>query len=226
MAKTKGAGTRSSRKRRGSGEDMTGAKENAVEVRGVGDNSGALPLPEPDKVEYHKKQIIGYLEAKETANSRYRNALKAAQKDGIDTDQLLSARKLKRRNDPAKTLSEFKQLAMYLEMEGFPIRLEARDVLEAQVEENAEKRGYEDCKAGRSSRNPYPQGTDMHMRYARGFHRGTCENAGLNEDETIRSLRDAGFPLDEVDTEDEAEGEDDAIEAQPSDEGSTAEAVI
>ncbi len=78
-------------KKRGARKAKKGVAEGAVEVRKASDTQEAMALPPADMADHHRKQILGYLDKKETANSHYRTALKSAQKDGIDTEAMLSA---------------------------------------------------------------------------------------------------------------------------------------
>lgn len=179
MAKTKTAGTRGARKKRSGGEDMTGAKAGDVEVRTVAAaDAPEFALPKPDDYEFHKKQILGYAEKKETANSHYRNALKSAQKAGIDTDALLEANKLKRSNDHAKMQRHFSQLAFALAQEGYPIQLTVHDTLLGDSIDLAYRRGFEDGENGRTLDCRYPAGSDLAAKYTRGWHHGTGKNIG------------------------------------------------
>lgn len=182
--KTSKPGTRRGKSK---AESVTGAKEGAVEVRKV-ETASELDLPPLDKREYHRKQILGYLEAKTSANSRFRNALKAAQKDGIDTEALLTAHSLKREDNPKKAARRFKQLAMFLNDEGFPVHITISDVRIATSLEDVELRGFTDGEAGRTPDNDYPEGSDMAKRYLLGWTKGQGKKLGLSEEEVTKQL--------------------------------------
>jgi hypothetical protein len=194
MAKSKNAGTRGARKKRSGGEEMTGKKAGEVEVRKPSDTQEAMVLPKPDDYEFHKKQILGFKEKKDTANANLRNALQSAQKAGIDTDALLEANKLKRSNDHAKMQRHFTQLAFALKQEGYPIEIEVRDTLKTDVAENAYKRGYDQGKAGGTMEDPYPANSDLSKQFCRGWHHGTGSNIGKTPEEIDAILAEEGEP--------------------------------
>jgi hypothetical protein len=194
MTKKSKAGARGSRKRRGDGEAMTGAKAGSVEIRqAIGQEE--LQLPAPDDYQHHRKSILGALEKRDTANSLYRNALKNAQKAGIDTDSMLEARRIVRANDPKKTANSLNQLAFALQQEGFSIQITVHDTLAGDQMDLVYRRFYDDGKAAKTLENPYPSGSDLALQAARGWRHGNAANmemspeqadSGLDEDERDR----------------------------------------
>jgi hypothetical protein len=180
-------GKRGSRKSRA--EAFTGAKEAAVETRSA---APSFELPAPDDHEYHKKQVLGYLEQKESAHGRYRKAIDTAEKAGVDTKALLNAHKLKKENDPIKMRRHYEQMAFALKQEGYPIALTVHDTLEGEVNEVAYKRGFNDGENGRTAANPYPEQSDLSNQYAKGWEHGTAKNLGLTPEESDAALAEDG----------------------------------
>lgn len=180
--KKKTAGTRAGRSRRGKGESNTEAKANAVEVR-TAVSTMDLPLPTPDDYQHHKKSILGFLEKKRTADSHYRTALKKAQSSGIDTDAMLEANRIVRANDPKGTATKLNQLAFALEQEGFSIHITVHDTLAGDQMQLVYRRGYADGEAGRTADNKYPETTDLHAEYNRGWRHGTGKNMKLTPEQ-------------------------------------------
>lgn len=185
MAKAKkngaAAGSRGSRKRRGKGEDMTGANEGKVEVRMGGDNSPKLELPAPDDFAYHMKAIKGSLEKKDTAVALVRNAKKSADKaaPGLSgtIDRLI---KIERSNDPMAFQREMELLGYGLKQTNSPIQISVFDTLLGDQKEQVAKRGYEDGKAGRSAKQEYPDGSDLAGLYSDNWMRGQAEMLGVD----------------------------------------------
>ena len=185
--RSKNAGTRSSRKRRGTGEDMTGAKANAVEVRAPV-NTAELALPAPDDYHHHRKAIMGALEKKRTAEGLYRNALKSAQKAGIDTTALLQANSIVRANDPKGTARSLMQLAFSLQQEGFPILITVHDTLVGDEMETVYRRFYRDGKYGKPLASDYPAGSDLAAQAARAWRHGASANLGVSAEDSDKAV--------------------------------------
>jgi len=183
MAKKKStAGTRAGRGRRGKGESNTGAKESQVEVRSIGDNS-ALALPEPDDWNHHKKAIAGWREKVTTAQSHLRNAIKVAKKAGVNMESLNMVVGIERTNDPAKAMDFFRQVDLGLSLGDSSIRLTAHDTLAGDQMDLVYKRGFADGEAGRTADNRYPETSELHSEYNRGWRHGTGKNMGLTPEQ-------------------------------------------
>jgi hypothetical protein len=186
-ARKKATSQRGARKRRGASESMTGAKENEVEVRSIGDNS-SLAVPEPDDWKHHRKAILGWREKVTTAQGGLRNAIKQAKKSGVDMKAFDLVVGIERQNDPAKTLNFFQQLDMGLSLSGeTTIRITPHDTLAGDQIELVYKRGFADGEAGRTASNDYPETSDLAAEYARGWRHGTGKNLGLTPEQVDAS---------------------------------------
>lgn len=180
---------RGARKRRGKGEDMTGAKEGQVEVRtvGIGDNS-TMALPEPDDWAHHKKTIRGWKEKVETAKAGLSHAKKAAIKAGVNMTSLELVTSIERQNDPAKTLNFFEQVDLGLRLsEDTGIRITPHNTLAGDQMDLVYKRGFADGGAGRTADNSYPENSDLSEQYMRGWRHGTGKNMGLTPEQVDAS---------------------------------------
>lgn len=183
--KKKTAGTRAGRSRRGKGESNTGAKANAVEVRtaGIGDNSG-LALVEPSDWNHHFKSIKGLKEKAATAQSLVRHAKTAANKlrTGLSAviEDVIS---IERENDPVKLKSYLELMGVGLSCIGSTIQLNVFDSLAGDQMELVYKRGFADGEAGRTADNKYPETSDLHAEYNRGWRHGTGKNMNLTPEQ-------------------------------------------
>lgn len=187
MAKKKATSARGSRKRRGASESMTGAKEGEVQVRTIGDNS-SLAMPEPDDWNHHRKAILGWREKVTTAQGGLRNAIKQAKKSGVDMKAFDLVVGIERQNDPAKALNFFQQLDMGLSLSGeTTVRITPHDTLAGDQIELVYKRGFADGEAGRTADNRYPEGSELHSEYARGWRHGTGKNLNLTPEQVDAS---------------------------------------
>lgn len=190
MAKAgKGGSGRGGRKRRGTSEDMTGAKEGEVEVR-----KGELDLGEPielseNDVHTHFKAIKKAMEQKDTYVSLLRGANKAASKLHPDLPAAIKeAITEERKNDPSKLKARLEVLGITLKASGSTIQLSVFDTLAGDEKELVYKRGYDDGVNGRTAANKYPEGSDLHERYATGWRHGTAKNLGLSPEEADAAL--------------------------------------
>ena len=178
-------------KRRGKGEEFTGAKEAEVETR-TPVKAAELELPKPTDLEYHRKQITGWKEKVTTAQGHYRNAVKAAKKAGIDVDAMNDAEAIKRENDPAAAMRRLQQFNMNLEQIGSSLRVVVYDTLAGDVKKQAYQRGQDDAANGRTANNPYPEGSDLGEEYAVGYRNKMGAHLGLTEKETEDAVNGAG----------------------------------
>jgi hypothetical protein len=185
--KKKQAGARGSRKRRGQGEEFTEEKENEVEVRAPV-LQGDLILPASDVYAMHRKKIKASLDAKESANGKYRKDLEQAQLAGIDTDMMLEAFKIVRANSPQELMNRLNQLSFCLEQEGYPIRILLKDTLIGDEMALVYRRVFQDTREGKSFDNPYPVGSDMHLQAQRAFRHATALNAGTSIEDIDNAL--------------------------------------
>ena len=127
MAKRKPSG-RGGRKRRGQGEDMTGAEAGQVEVRtplSIDD----VDLDDAD-IKVHFNAIKTATERKDTAVSGLRTAKKRANDTcaGL-SDEIEHVMKLQRKNDPSAYARKMKVRSRVLGALGFPVQLEIFDTL-------------------------------------------------------------------------------------------------
>lgn len=179
MAKGKKAAPKGGRRKAKATADET------VDVRtvGIGDNS-ELKLPEPDDWNHHKKTIAGWREKVTTAQSHLRGAIKIAKKAGVNMESLNLVVGIERDNDPKKAASFFGQIGLGLELSESTLRLTVHDTLAGDEEGLVYQRGYADGEAGRTAENKYPESSDLHAIYAKGWRHGTAKNIGMTPEES------------------------------------------
>jgi hypothetical protein len=188
MAKPKNTGGRKrggSGKRKSKAESMTGAKENAVEVRKLGgDNAPELKLPPVADFELHLKTARGIREKEQTIAKLKKHARDAANgccKDLWNTiSQLI---KLEESDDPHAFQRKLELLGYGLKLTNSPIQLSIHDMLLGDVEDQAYGRGRKDGEAGKTLSNPYPDGTSLAAKYAEGHMHGQAKNLGLTTEQ-------------------------------------------
>lgn len=168
--------------RRSRAEAMTGAKENAAEVR-----TGELGLGEPvvidsDTFGFHLRAIKGATEKKDTANNLLRNCFKAAKQVN---EHLPEAIKLaiseERSNDPAKLKKRLEVMGIALRETGSPVQLTVHDSLLGDVKGVAYKRGKDMGTAGKALVNVYPAGSDLAAEMERGWQDGQRDLLGISD---------------------------------------------
>lgn len=179
---------RGTRKRRGKSEDMTGAKDGAVEMRKAG-SFDLQPMEIDDSdFELHFKAAKSAKETAEKYQSLYRGQLKQAKKVSQDLhDSVKLALSLDGKSD-----SDIKR---DLEIKGYvlkrragSIQLTIHDTLLGDENQLAEKRGLDAALAGQTSANPYPTGSDLAALYAKGFKKGTIKNLPIDEEQKAKML--------------------------------------
>jgi hypothetical protein len=188
MAKPKNTGGRKrggSGKRKSKAESMTGAKENAVEVRKLGgDNAPELKLPSEEDFNYHLKNIRGAVEKKDTAVNLVRLANQSAEKACKGLGKTIARLiKLDRSDDPMAFQRELELLGYGLKVTGSPVQISIHDMLLGDVEDQAYGRGRKDGEAGKTLSNPYPDGTSLAAKYAEGHMHGQAKNLGLTTEQ-------------------------------------------
>lgn len=192
--KSKAKGTRRSK-----AESMTGAKENAVEVRranGVGHNSD-LALPEPvtiasDDFQMHFKAAKAATEKKDTAVNLLRGVYKAAQKLHPQLPAAIKkAIAIERDPDPFRIKAELEVLGIALKETQCPIQLTVHDTLLGDVKEQAYKRGYSAGEKGQTANCPYPEGSDLGVEYLRGHLHGTGKNMGMTPEQVDAAVHES-----------------------------------
>lgn len=190
MAKNGKTNGKSKGARRSRAESSTGAKENKVEMRKAKD----LDLPEPvelksDDFQMHYRAIKAATEKKDTANNLLRGCYKQAKKvHPMLAEAVRKAITIERADDPEAVKAELEMFGFVLKETGHHIQLSIHDSLLGDVNEAAELRGYKDAKASRVAASVYPEGSDLHALYMRGWQRGTAENLGM----TIEDAGDEG----------------------------------
>lgn len=185
MAKTKNAGKRGSRKRRGSGEDMTESKANEVEMR-TGELALA-PIQIDDKdFDVHYKAIKAATDKKETAMALLRTCKKNAKAAGQDVLDAVNLAMSLERQDVDEVKRKVQLMGYTLKKIDSPYQIAMYDQLAGDVHDQAYKRGKVDGEAGKMADCPYPEGTDLADDYSRGWQ--DVQNARVN-----------GFEGDDVD---------------------------
>lgn len=175
-AKVKTKPARGSRKRRGNGKDFTGGKENEVEVRSIGDNSG-LNLPAPDDFEHHYKSIRGAQDKVKTAQAISSQASESANKCSPGLAKVIKdTLKIENENDPVKLQRHLEMMGMGLSHIGSTIQISIFDSLAGDEDDLVAKRGYADGKAARPSNNRYPSGSSLAEIYDTNWAKGQAEN--------------------------------------------------
>jgi hypothetical protein len=185
-------GTRGSRKRRGTSEAMTGKKENEVEVRTIGDNSG-LNLPEPIALDdgdfdLHYKALRSAKDKMDTAKRLYDGCCKGAKKV---SPELLEAvkRAIKYDGQDANDIKADLEIAGYvLRRRGSPVQITVFDTLIGDVKEQAASRGLGDGENGRPSASSYPAGSDLDQIYSDNWRLGQAKLLGLPPDQAESAL--------------------------------------
>jgi hypothetical protein len=197
MAKAKKTkGTRAGRSRRGKGENMTGAKESAVEMRTIGDNSGELNLQQVQiddgDFDLHYKAIKSAVERQKQSKNLYDGCCKAAKK--VSADLLEAVKKAIKFDgmDPDDIKRQLEIDGYALKRRENPIQLTVFNSLLGDQKEVVAKRGYEDGKAGRSAKTEYPEGSDLATIYSENYMRGQGEVLGLDAEETSAAINANG----------------------------------
>lgn len=166
--------------------------EETVEVRtpGIGDNS-KLALPAPDDYSHHMKSIRGAKDKLETAKSLLRHAKDAANKCAAGlAASIEETLKIERDNDPVKLQARLEMLGLGLKEIGSTIQLSVFDSLGGDAADQVYQRGMADGKAGRTADNRYPEGSDLHALYAKGWRHGTASNLGISAEESDRAIEE------------------------------------
>lgn len=185
MAKNGKSNGKSKGARRSKAECSTGAKENKVEMRKAKD----LDLPEPvvlqsDDFQMHYRAIKAATEKKDTAVNLLRGCYKQAKKVHPQLAEAVRwAIGIERADDPEAVKAELAMRGFVLKETGHHVQLTIHDSLLGDVNEAAELRGYKDAKASRVAGAVYPEGSDLHGLYMKGWTRGTAENLGIQTDD-------------------------------------------
>lgn len=174
--KTNGS-TRGSRKRRGSGENFTGAEENKTEVRKAELDLKPVEIDDGD-FDMHLKSVKAATEKLTTAQGLLRSCYKAAKKV---SPQLLDALKyaLKAERADAEDIKrELEVMGYVLKKTNAPIQITLHDTLLGDENELAAKRGYQNGKNGTGMNCPYPEGSDLASLYADAYMKGQADLIG------------------------------------------------
>lgn len=170
-------------RRRSKAEAMTGAKASSVEVRG-----GDLGLPQPVEIasgdfQTHYRAIKAAIEKKDTANALLRGCYKAAKALHPNLpDAIRKAIAIERVDDPSEVKAELEVLGIALRETNCPVQLTVFDTLLGDPDKQAYARGFDDGKAARAARNPFPDGSPLAGKYADGWRHGTAANLGISPD--------------------------------------------
>lgn len=171
-AKSKRAASRSSRKRRGSSEDMTGAKAATVETRQV---SAPLDVAPAEKILHHMKAIKGWKDKMTTLSGHLRNAYKAAKIDKVPKSIIDDLLGLERGDADAFRL-EMESLAVGLKAVGAPFQLNVFDIMYSSDVEQAKAEAKQAAKAGRGPECRFAEGSEAHDAYMETY---AFEQAGM-----------------------------------------------
>lgn len=162
-----------------------------------------LNLPQPKDLKHHYDTITGYKSRVDEAQGHYRNAVKAAEEAGVDTQALLFAMR-KSKKDPMVLRNFFAQLREHMREQGQPFQLEILDAITGDLNAEAYNNGFKVATAGGTPNNPYPPGTKPFKRYARGVAHGIGKNLGqtiaqvdeaLGDEDAVVSDADDNAPL-------------------------------
>lgn len=166
---------------------------------GIGHNSGSRSGPSPEVRRLHHKAIHKaavemdkLVKEARSARSTYRDALKAAKKDGMDNDAIILARKWNYSEDHGEVHQRLANVATYLDDMKSPLaQLELfGDGLKAPTkEQDAYLQGEAAGKGGEpATNNPGTPGTDAFQKWADGWESGQGklrEGIGKSEGRTL-----------------------------------------
>lgn len=160
---------KSSKGRRSKAENMTGAKDAAVEVRKAGELDLQQIVIDDGDFDLHFRAMKSAKERMKTAKNLYDGCAKAAKKVSADLlDAVKQALKLEGM-DPADVKRELEVRGYALKRVGCPVQLSVHDTLAGDVNDKAYKRGNYDGANGRTCNSPYPEGTELDEHYRTGY---------------------------------------------------------
>lgn len=186
-AKPKGRGSRKSK-----AESMTGAKDDEVEVRTIGDNSGELDLTaiviDERDFKLHYNSIKTATDKKETAMSLLRTARKRAKEASPDILDAVERAMSFERMDQDTLKREFQIAGYALKATDSPIQLTLHNTLLGDAVEQAAKRGRKAGEAGDPCASPYPAGSDLDKAYSDNWTIGQGVKVGLTEKQAAAAI--------------------------------------
>lgn len=181
------AGKRSGRKRRGSGEDMTGAKADQVEVR-TGSLIKPVELSEKD-INHHFTAIKNATESKDTYVGKLRNAKKAADQShpGLAAE-IEKQMRAERKDDMTAVAGQLSLQAAVMRARGSTLQLTIFDTLAGDQMDLIYRRYYKDGKEAKPLANEYPVGSDLAAQAARAWRHGQAANMGLTPEKADEAV--------------------------------------
>lgn len=184
---TNGKPARSSRKRRGNAEAVTGAKEAKVEVRKAELDLKQVEINDGD-FDLHFRAVKSAKERVETASSLYRTCLKNAKKVSPELQDAIKDA-LKFEGMQHADIKRQMEIAGYvLRKTGSSVQLTIHDSLMGDTNEAYYKRGHHDGEGGKTPDQRAPEGTDLHESYMRGWRHGTSKNMGMTAEESDAAI--------------------------------------
>lgn len=172
-------------KRRSKGEDSTGAKEAAVEMRKGGELDLKPIVIDDSDFDLHFRATKNAKERVETSNSLYRSCLKNAKKVSPELHDAIKDALAFEGMEPADIKRKMEISGYVLRKTGSAVQLTIHDTLLGDVKQAAGTQGYRDAKAGRVAKSPYPESSDLHALYMAEWQRGTRENLGMETEGEI-----------------------------------------
>lgn len=193
MARGRPAGSKNKKsgggKKRGKSEAMTGAKENAVEMRKAELDLQPIEIDDGD-FDMHLRAMKGAVDKQKTAKNLYDGCCKAAKKV---SPELLDAikRAIKFEGMDREDIKRQLEIDGYvLKKTGSSVQLTIHDTILGDVKDAAYGRGKADALNGRGSNSPYPAGSDLTSAYDSGWQDGTGQQLGLTPEQTAAAIDD------------------------------------
>jgi hypothetical protein len=186
-----GKPARSSRKKRGKAENMTGAKEAKVEVRKAELDLQPVEINDQD-FDLHFKAVRSAQERVGTAQSIYRTCMKNAKKVSPELHDAIKDA-LKFDGMQHHDIKRQMEIAGYvLRKTGSSVQLTIHDSLLGDTKEAYYKRGFSDGEAGKTADARAPEGSDLASEYMRGWRHGTSKNMGMTPEQSDAALASVG----------------------------------
>ena len=167
LAKGKNGSGRAGRKRRGSGEEFTGAKEGETETRTP---QLEMNLPNPDRQLHYFDAIKNELANIARAQKRKKDLEKAAAKENVDVGAISFVLQMEK-GDAVKYRMRLEQQAVLMRARGLPFQMTIHDIAFANSVEQAKAEAKAAARGGRSPECRYPEGTPAYDAYLETYTR-------------------------------------------------------
>lgn len=197
------------RKSRGStskAESMTGAKENAVEMR----KASELPV---DTVQIDRKDFDFHFNAAKSDREimkryqgKFRERLAAAKKVSPHLAEAVKLALKVENADPEEIRAILEVNRFVLDALGCSTQLILHDTLLGDAKEQAYARGFKDGEAGRSANNRYPEKSEFAEQYMTGWRNGQAKLLGVNVNDRNKHVKAAEARADGPNDPDEGDG--------------------